>query len=70
VLPPLAVSVEDCPEQILVGLPLALMVGNGLTLMVILPVPVQPDAVPVTEYVVDVVGETVIAEVVAELLQV
>ena len=61
VLAPLAVSVEDCPEFIVDGIAEAVTVGNGFTVTLTAAVPVHPAAlVPVTVYVVVLVGDTVL----------
>jgi len=56
----LTVNSEFSPRQISVGVALAVIVGNGWTVTVTSAVPVHPSiVVPVTEYVVVVVGITV-----------
>jgi hypothetical protein len=46
---PLAVKVEETPEQIVSADAEMLTVKSGFTLIVMLAVPVHPDEVPVTE---------------------
>ena len=57
---PLPVNVADEPAQITGGLLTAVTVGIGFTVNTTVAVHVQPALVPVTEYVVDRAGETVI----------
>jgi hypothetical protein len=60
VFAPPAVRVVEEPRQMLDDAAVAVTVGNGFTVTVTVAVPVQPAAdVPVTEYVVVVVGLTV-----------
>jgi len=61
VLAPLAVNVVLCPEHIVAGLADAVTDGNGFTVTLTVAVPVHPAAlVPVTVYVVVLVGDTVL----------
>lgn len=63
VVPPLAVSEVELPEQIDELVDVVVTVGDGFTVIVRVEVAVQPAAlVPVTVYVVVVVGETVTGE--------
>jgi len=59
VFAPLTVSTEVAPLHIAAGLADALTVGNGFTVTLTVAVLVHPDAVPVTEYVVVAVGDTI-----------
>jgi hypothetical protein len=66
VLAPAAVSVTDCPAQTGVGV-VTVTTGKGLTVTVTCPVAEQPLDVPVTVYVVVVVGFAVTDEPVVAL---
>ena len=63
--PPVAVSVADVPEQIVVLAVLMFAIGDGFTVTEMLVVSEQFPAETITEYVVFVMGETVMEEVVA-----
>jgi hypothetical protein len=52
------VSVAELPLQIAVGLLTDVTVGTGATLIVMVDCPVQPNVLPVTVYVVFIVGVT------------
>ena len=59
VFAPLAVNTDVAPLHIADGLADALTDGNGFTVTLTVAVLVHPDAVPVTEYVVVAVGDTI-----------
>jgi len=61
-VPPPPVNVVDPPEQIVGEGAVAVMVGDGFTVIVTCAVPVHPLVVPVTVYVVVAAGETVIGD--------
>ncbi len=65
----LTVMLAEAPLQISVALEVRLNTGLGYTVTVVVADPVQPLAVPVTEYVVEDAGLTTIEAVVAPLLQ-
>jgi hypothetical protein len=69
VLAPLAVNTELSPLHIAAGLALAVTVGNGFTVTLTVAVPVHPELVPVTVYVVVLVGDTVMLAVVLPVFQ-
>jgi hypothetical protein len=59
VIAPLGVSVEQKVRQMAVGLAATVIVGFGLTVTSTVLVPAQPPVLPVTVYVVVIVGVTV-----------
>ena len=67
--PPVAVSVAEVPAQMVVLAVLIFAFGEGFTFTVIDVVSAQVPAETITEYVVPVVGETVMTEVVAVVFQ-
>ena len=67
--PPVAVSVAFCPVQIVVLAVLIFALGEGFTVTTMAAVSEQLPAETITEYVVPVVGETVMDEVVAPVFQ-
>jgi len=61
VFAPLAVNTEVAPLHIAAGLAVELTDGNGFTVTLTVAVPVHPAVVvPVTEYVILLVGDTVL----------